>query len=156
MWELSSPSEATKAAVLLASSYLTHRHRSLAEARQLPQGIGGGGWVAVHKARTAIAVLDSSEAQRWELSSPSEATKAAVLLASSYLTHRHRSLAEARQLPQGIGGGGWVAVHKAHTAIAVPDSSEAQRWELSSPSEATKAAVLLAFSLPDPPPSQPR
>ncbi|MDQ0651861.1 AraC-like DNA-binding protein [Pseudomonas cedrina] len=38
MWELSSPSEAAKAAALLAFGRLTHRFRSLAKARQLPQG----------------------------------------------------------------------------------------------------------------------
>ncbi|OPB01904.1 hypothetical protein BFW89_17615 [Pseudomonas synxantha] len=101
MWELSSPSEAAKAAAQSTLHSLNHRYRSLAKARQLPQGIGSAGVISVGRAIATNTTPDNSTALMWELSSPSEAAKAAAQLTLHSLNHRYRSLAKARQLPQG-------------------------------------------------------
>ncbi|WP_218193713.1 hypothetical protein, partial [Pseudomonas gelidaquae] len=59
-------------------------------------------------------------------------------------------------LPQGISFVGQVSVRRAIAAHADLLSNTAPMWELSSPSEAAKAAALSAQLLPDPPLSQPR
>ena len=82
---------------------------------------------------------------------------------SGCLTHRFRSLAKARQLPQGITCVDSIAVGRLiigkHANLNAADDSggsEDQLWELSSFSEAAKAAALLGEWLPAPPLSQPR
>ncbi|WP_236447733.1 MULTISPECIES: hypothetical protein, partial [unclassified Pseudomonas] len=155
MWELSSPSEAAKAAAQARIRCLTHRFRSLAKARQLPQGIGFVAWVLVSRATASNADFASDKAQMWELSSPSEAAKAAAQARIRCLTHRFRSLAKARQLPQWIGFVAYVLVSRAIASNADFASDKAQMWELSSPSEAAKTAAQAIYKVPDPPLSQP-
>ncbi|MEA9991575.1 hypothetical protein QN404_22050, partial [Pseudomonas sp. RTS1] len=72
------------------------------------------------------------------------------------LNHRFRSLAKARQLPQGIGGVCEISVCRTIAPNTILDNNTAQMWELSSPSEAAMAAAQAKSSAPEPPLSQPR
>ncbi|KQM52864.1 hypothetical protein ASE80_05500 [Pseudomonas sp. Leaf15] len=60
------------------------------------------------------------------------------------------------KLPQRIGFVAAVSVCKAIVSNADSTSNKAQLWELSSPSEAAKAAAQATYKLPEPPLSQPR
>ncbi len=90
---------------------LYRRHRSLAKARQLPQGVGGGSGISVWM-KIKGGSCRAPARLRWR----------SVRRHLQCLCRRHRSLAEARQLPQGIGGG------SGNFGL-----DEDQRWELSSP-----------------------
>ncbi|WP_248161822.1 hypothetical protein, partial [Pseudomonas sp. W15Feb34] len=63
--------------------------------------ISGAGLISIGRAIATNTTPDNSTALMWELSSPSEAAKAAAQLTLHSLNHRYRSLAKARQLPQG-------------------------------------------------------
>ncbi|VVP87847.1 hypothetical protein PS907_04126 [Pseudomonas fluorescens] len=96
---------------------LAHRFRSLAKARQLPQGIGcaGWGWVVPEGAISAVAKLNCGSCR-----APARLRRRRHCWHFHRLAHRFRSLAKARQLPQGIGcaGWGWVVPEGAISAVA--------------------------------------
>ena len=129
---------------------LTLRFRSLAKARQLPQGTGGVRWSWVVPASTMSA---TTELNCGSCRAPARLRRRRYCWYFRRLTHRFRSLAKARQLPQGTG---FCRLDLRCSDWPNSSSTATQLWELSSPSEAAKAAVLLVFSSPDPPLSQPR
>ncbi len=95
MWELSSPGEAAIAHLRC----LCRRHRSLAKARQLPQGIDG-----------VPEILASTKIKCGSCRAPARLRWRWIRRHLQCLYRRHRSLAKARQLPQGIGGGSGISV----------------------------------------------
>ncbi len=135
---------------------LTHRFRSLAKARQLPRGSALllGSRCAGPSSRTQI--LPATKLKCGSCRAPARLRRRRHRRYISCLTHRFRSLAKARQLPQGIGFVAWVSVSRAIASNADFASDKAQMWELSSPSETAKTAAQAIYKLPDPPLSQPR
>ena len=135
---------------------LNHRFRSLAEARQLPQEIGGVCGISVCRAIAPNTLSTATPPKCGSCRAPARLRWRRHRQPLHRLKHRFRSLAKARQLPQGIGGVCGIPFCRAIATSTTPDSNTAQMWELSSPSEAAKAAAQATSSAPEPPLSQPR
>ena len=128
---------------------LAHRFRSLAKARQLPQGVGG---VALISIPCVIAISGATQPKCGSCRAPARLRRRRYCWYFLRLAHRFRSLAKARQLPQGIGG---VALISIPCGIAVAGATTLKCGSCRA-FEAAKAAVLLVFSSPGTPLSQPR
>ena len=100
-----------------------------------------------------LSFMGADGNQLWELSSPRRLRRRRHCQHLNRLTHRYRSLAKARELPQEDLP---CQAELDFTCELSFDNDRAQLWELSSPSEAAKGPALLACSSPDPPLSQPR
>ena len=107
VWELSSPSEAAKAAALLAFSAPETPLSQPAKARQLPQGIGGVGLISIP---CVIAISGATKLKCGSCRAPARLRRRRYCWHFLSLAHRFRSLAKARQLPQGIGGVGLISI----------------------------------------------
>jgi len=97
---------------------LAHRFRSLAKARQLPQGICG---VALISIRCGIAVAGATQPKCGSCRALARLRRRRHCWHFLRLRHRFRSLARARQLPQGIGG---VALISIPCGIAVAGATQ--------------------------------
>ena len=96
---------------------LTYRFRSLAKARQLPQGVGCVGWIC------GLAAGPISAATKLNCGScraPARLRRRRYCWHLHRLTLRFRSLAKARQLPQGIGLEGRIFSVAAGAISAAP------------------------------------
>ena len=85
---------------------LTQRYRSLAKARELLQGIGGVSWSWVVP---ASALSATTEINCGSCRAPARLRRRRYCWHFRRLTHRYRSLAKARQLPQGTCCVRWMA-----------------------------------------------
>jgi len=118
VWELSSPSEAAKAAALLAFSAPETPLSQPAKARQLPQGIGGVGLISIP---CVIAISGATKLKCGSCRAPARLRRRRYCWHFLSLAHRFRSLAKARQLPQGICG---VALISIPCGIAVVGATQ--------------------------------
>ncbi len=106
---------------------LNHRFRSLAKARQLPQGIGGVCGISVCRASAPNTTPDNNTAQNVGAGEPQRGCEGGGTINHLHrLIHRFRSLAEARQLPQGIGGVCGMSLCSATAPNTAPYNNTAQ------------------------------